>query len=296
MPTKILAIDDSKTMRLAIKITFAAEDADVTTVSKGSEAVARAKQMGADVVLVDAQLADGEPSGYDVCKSIKSDAATAKIPVLVMVSNQTGHDSGKLAAAGADGWIAKPFDTQELIDKVAEALGKPVAKPAAAAATAKPAARAPLSSPAAAAKPAAPKIPSAPVPGEAPRPAAKAAPAPVRAAPARPASKPPVSAAAAPARPMATAKPKPKPAAPAAGGADIPIAIPIPFTAADAPTPGIVQRLKQASGSGGSLAGLDPKVAEALASLSREVIEAVVWEVVPELAEQMIKQQQVRVS
>jgi CheY-like chemotaxis protein len=54
MPTKILAIDDSKTMRLAIKITFSAEDAEVVAVSKGSEAVARAKQIGADVVLVDA--------------------------------------------------------------------------------------------------------------------------------------------------------------------------------------------------------------------------------------------------
>ena len=41
MATKILAIDDSKTMRLAIKITFAAEDAEVTSVSKGSDAVAR---------------------------------------------------------------------------------------------------------------------------------------------------------------------------------------------------------------------------------------------------------------
>jgi CheY-like chemotaxis protein len=308
MPTKILAIDDSKTMRLAIKITFAAEDADVTSVSKGSEAVARAKQMGADVVLVDATLADGEPSGYEVCKSIKADAATAGIPVLVMVSGQQGQDAAKLQACGADGWIAKPFDTQELIDKVAGALGKPVAKPAAA--TAAPAARAqprPAAAPAKpapAAKPAAPKIPSAPVPREAARAAARPAAAPA----ARPAAAPiaakpvpkPAASVAAPAKPAASVAAPAKPAAaakPAAvaaptTGADIPIAIPIPFTAADAPTPGILKRLKDASASGSAVAGLDPKVAEALASLSREVVEAVVWEVVPELAEQMIKQQQ----
>jgi CheY-like chemotaxis protein len=69
MPTKILAIDDSKTMRLAIKITFAAEDCEVVAVSKGSEAVARAKQMPADVLIVDANLAAGEPSGYDVARA-----------------------------------------------------------------------------------------------------------------------------------------------------------------------------------------------------------------------------------
>src|SRR5215470_12900223 len=102
MPTKILAIDDSKTMRLAIKITFAAEDAEVTAVSKGSEAVVRAKQMVADVVLVDATLAAGEPSGYDVCSQLKSDGATAGIPVIILASGQTGVDAAKLKACGAD--------------------------------------------------------------------------------------------------------------------------------------------------------------------------------------------------
>ncbi|MGB1275684.1 MAG: response regulator, partial [Nannocystaceae bacterium] len=101
MPTKILAIDDSKTMRLAIKITFAAEDCEVIAVSKGSEAVARAKKMGADVLLVDANLAAGEPSGYDVCKAMKADSATSHIPVLILVSNQTGPDQSKLSASGA---------------------------------------------------------------------------------------------------------------------------------------------------------------------------------------------------
>jgi CheY-like chemotaxis protein len=302
MPTKILAIDDSKTMRLAIKITFAAEDADVTSVSKGSEAVARAKQMGADVVLVDASLADGEPSGYDVCKALKGDAATASIPVLVMVSGQTGHDAGKLASCGADGWIAKPFDTQELIDKVAGALGKPVAKPAAATASA--ARSQPRPAPAAA-KPAAPKIPSSPVPAEAARAAVKAAAAPVRPAPApatKPAPKPAPSAAKPASRPVAAVATAPAAGSAPTEGAAIPIAIPIPFTSADAPTPGIVQRLQAASGSGAAAAGaaaaagIDPKIAEALASLSREVIEAIVWEVVPELAEQMIKQQQARTA
>ena len=91
MPTKILAIDDSKTMRLAIKITFAAEDCEVVAVSKGSEAVARAKQMPADVLIVDAVLAAGEPSGYDVARQLRADPETAHIPVLILVSNQTGQ-------------------------------------------------------------------------------------------------------------------------------------------------------------------------------------------------------------
>jgi CheY-like chemotaxis protein len=341
MPTKILAIDDSKTMRLAIKITFAAEDADVTSVSKGSEAVARAKAMGADVVLVDSTLAAGEPSGYDVCRALKQDAATAGIPVIVLVSGQVGVDEGQLASAGADGWLAKPFDTQELIDKVAAVRGKPVAKPTGVAAAAKPAAK-----PAAAAAPAAaadeadasqsgqrarpqnrtqmgmpspvPKPVSQPAPAATKPAVAKPAisPASLAAKPAAATQAPPPSTKPAAAQPAgagagAAAKPAAQPAAAArpavaakpaaaagmarsatpaggiAAGGAIPIAIPIPFTAADSPTPGMVERLRHAAAAG----GVDPRVAEAIASLSREVIEAIVWEVVPELAESIIRKQ-----
>ncbi len=296
MPTKILAIDDSKTMRLAIKITFAAEDAEVVAVSKGSEAVGRAKQMGADVVLVDHRLAAGEPSGWEVCQALKADPATAQIPVLVMVARAPSpQDEAKAAECGAAGLIAKPFASQELIDKVqtavagAGASARPAAKPGGAPrpVPGKPPVRAPAAAPAAAprpaAKPAAPPRPAA-GPVASPRPAAKPTSAP------RPAAKP----AAAPrpaAKPAAAPRPAAKPpvrAPAAAAGAPIPIAVPIPFAPASAPTSKMLERLQQ----GGAAAGLDPKVAAALVQLSREVIEQVVWEVVPDLAEAIIKEQQ----
>jgi DNA-binding response OmpR family regulator len=128
MPTKILAIDDSKTMRLAIKITFAAEDCEVVAVSKGSEAVVRAKQMPADILIVDAVLAAGEPSGYEVARMLRADPETAHIPVLILVSNQTGIDEAQVQASGANGALTKPFDTQELLERVnALVSGKSVA-------------------------------------------------------------------------------------------------------------------------------------------------------------------------
>ncbi len=289
MPTKILAIDDSKTMRLAVKITFAAEDADVTSVSKGSDAVARAKQLSPDVILVDTALGDGEPSGYDVCQSLKSDPATQGTPVLLMVSNQTGVDQARFDAVGADGFISKPFDTQDLIDKVAAASGgvsrsadAQVAKPAAPAPA--PAPRPPVAAPA-------PPVaaPAARAPVAVPKPAPRPAPAPVAAAP-RPAVPKPAAA------PRPATRPAPAPASASASAAGraaaastgtIPIAVPIPFTAADSPTPGMLERLAKAAGD----AGIDPKVAEAIAALSRDVIESVVWEVVPHLAEEIIKKQ-----
>ena len=272
---KILAIDDSKTMRLAIKITFQAEDGEVVAVSKGSEAVARAKKQGSDIVLVDAVLADGEPSGYDVCRALKADSATAKTPVVIMVSNQAGIDNAAIEACGADGAITKPFDTSELIAKVANLTGgvvKPVVSTTPRPAPAKPVAAKPVAAkPAVAAKPVAAK----PVAAKPARPAATPRPA------ARPIAKPSP-------RPRASpVAPRPAASKPAASGG-IPIVMPIPFAPAHAPTAGILKRLSE----GKSIEGIDPKTAAALVSLSREVIEQVVWEVVPDLAEQIIRERQ----
>lgn len=288
MPTKILAIDDSKTMRLAIKITFAAEDCEVVAVSKGSEAVARAKQMPADVLIVDANLAAGEPTGYEVARQVRADPDTAHIPVLLLVSAQTGIDEGQVQASGANGAMTKPFDTQELLEKV-NALVSGKALP----------------------KAAAPQPRGAPTMGAAAKVAPVSAPTtPAATGAATGAAKPATpslglgakSAPAAPSPSVARGVPNPTPppmGASASGqklsaaftsvedmASKIPIAVPIPFASANNPTPGILKRLQEA---GGSASGLDPKAVQALLALSRDVVEQVVWEVVPEMAEQALK-------
>ena len=292
MPTKILAIDDSKTMRLAIKITFAAEDCEVVAVSKGSEAVARAKQMPADILIVDAVLAAGEPSGYEVARQLRADPETAHIPVLILVSNQTGIDEGQVQASGANGAMTQPVDTPELMEKVnALVSGKSVAsKPAAA--------RQPVSTTVSSTTSPSPS----PVPATAARPVPAAAPA-TAARPAQPVGTPaPKQAPTSPAKPAAASVAPSMSSASASGqgsrlpaaftsvedmASKIPIAVPIPIVPAGSPTPGMLKRLQAA---GGAASGLDPRAVEALLALSRDVVEQVVWEVVPDLAEQALKQ------
>jgi len=300
MPMKILALDDSKTMRLAIKITFAAEDVEVVAIGKGAEALARAKQMAADVVLLDANFAAGEPSGYDICRALRADASTSNIPVIMMLPAHTGVDEGQLRACGADAAILKPFDTQELIDKVAGVVAKPRAV---AASAARPAAAAVpragvIVGVAAPARAMATTRPLDPVetPGPSPRPAAVAfpqvrptaspTPATMGATTATPASSatPPLGRAPAPIQPVPVAA---QAHSPVGRAGDIPIAVPIPFVPASGPTPGVLRRLQEAGG----VPGVDPKAAELLVRLSREVIEQIAWEIVPELAEQIIRAQ-----
>ena len=66
--------------------------------------------------------------------------------------------------------------------------------------------------------------------------------------------------------------------------------MPIPFTAASSPTPGMLERIRSAAGNGAAVSGLDPNAVQALLRLTDEVLMEVVWEVVPDLAEEMIKQ------
>jgi len=296
MPTKILAIDDSKTMRLAIKITFAAEDCEVVAVSKGSEAVVRAKQMPADILIVDAVLAAGEPSGYEVARMLRADPETAHIPVLILVSNQTGIDESQVQASGANAALTKPFDTQELLERVnALVSGKAVATKSTAPG------KAGAATYSATASSSAPKAAPAVTPAvPAPAPQAPQAARPLLATPqAAPGLK---HAPTSPARPAAASVAPSMSSASASGqgqrlpaaftsvedmASKIPIAVPIPFTSAGSPTPGMLKRLQAA---GGAASGLDPKAVEALLALSRDVVEQVVWEVVPDLAEHALKQ------
>jgi DNA-binding response OmpR family regulator len=64
-----------------------------------------------DLVLLDNRLGAGE--GADACKQLKADPATAAIPVVLISANM--HLEALTATSGADGFLAKPFDIDELI-------------------------------------------------------------------------------------------------------------------------------------------------------------------------------------
>jgi CheY-like chemotaxis protein len=272
VPTKILVADDSATMRRVLEMTFAGEDARVLSVDNGDAAINKAAELVPDVVFADASMSGVD--GYEVARRIKAMPQLAKVAVIVMASQHTPYDDGKGRAAGVDDHIPKPFDTQSVIDKVAQVLARPRVMPASTGGEApRPVAAPPAPRPAqlGAAPPAAPArsavgnatrmgiggpVPQPAPPRPAPVPAAaSAAPQPVRSAPA------PAAVAAAPA-------PRPAPA---------------PAAAIDTATATMAQKL-------GGL-GLSREQVEGVLALSREVVEQVVWEVVPVLAEQLIKEE-----
>lgn len=137
MSKKLLLADDSITIQKVIGITFANEDYSLSVVDNGDAALEKARALQPDLVLADVFMPG--KNGYELCAALKADAALQQIPVLLLAGTFEPFDEAKARKSGADGWIAKPFESQALIDRVEELLARP-----------RPAAIAPASVPAAA--------------------------------------------------------------------------------------------------------------------------------------------------
>jgi CheY-like chemotaxis protein len=256
-------------MRKVLEITFAGQDFRLILCASADEAVTKLSERPA-IALVDAGL-EGT-SGYDLCRNLK--ASQPGLQVIMLSNKQQPYDRNRGTQVGADDFMDKPFDTQQLIDKVIALSKKQAGAPAPAPVAASPA-RAPTLSygqnpvPGGIGTPPVP-VPVPPAPLAASR---QTAPGMLGA----PAAAPSVSRA--PTLLGAQLPPEltPKPV-PAGSPAAQPVAAAMSGNGVD-----FAQKL-------GSL-GLTPQQVEGVLTLSREVVERVVWEVVPTLAETLIREE-----
>jgi DNA-binding response OmpR family regulator len=234
---KLLAVEDSKTMRKVLGITFATDEFEAMLAESPQQALSQLDQFRPDMVLLDVTL--GETNGYDLCRQVKSRAPGT--PVMILSSRQQPYDPVRGAEVQADDFIDKPFDTQQLREKVKKLMvqngGRVAAPPARPAAVA--------------AAPARPAIPRTPPPAMPPPPAPSVIRAPANMARGAAQSAPPVQ-----------------------------------------------ERMGHAMASNGAALKaqledmeLTREQVQAVLALSREVIERVVWEVVPVLAETLIREE-----
>lgn len=116
MSNKLLLADDSITIQKVVGIIFANEDYELTVVDNGDAALEKAKQIIPDIILVDA-LMPGK-TGYEVCAEVRRDARLKAIPLLLLTGAFEPFDEDKARQSGADDFISKPFESQQLIDRV----------------------------------------------------------------------------------------------------------------------------------------------------------------------------------
>jgi len=127
VPT-VYFIDDSATMREVIKIAFRRENIQVITCADAASALEQFEQTRPDVVITDVIMPDQD--GYSVCSQIKENPDLSATPVLLMSGVVNKSVADKAVSVKADELIRKPFQPQELINRVKALLEpKTVAAP-----------------------------------------------------------------------------------------------------------------------------------------------------------------------
>ena len=123
MSIKILLADDSITIQKVIGIIFGGEEYSLTVVDNGKAAIDKAHDVSPDVLLIDALMPG--MSGYEVCEAIRATPALANKPILLLTGSFEPFDEVRAKSCGADDFLAKPFESQQIVTKVKDlyALG-----------------------------------------------------------------------------------------------------------------------------------------------------------------------------
>jgi CheY-like chemotaxis protein len=120
MSIKVLVADDSITIQKVIGIIFGGDEYSLTIVDNGKSAVDKARETNPDILLIDALMPG--MTGYEVAEAVRSTPALAAKPILLLTGSFEPFDEEKAKKCGADDFIAKPFESQQIITKVKELL------------------------------------------------------------------------------------------------------------------------------------------------------------------------------
>lgn len=121
MSIKVLAIDDSRTIRHLLSMTLGDAGFEVTTADDGVEGVEAFQQADADVVITDINMPNMD--GFGVINSIRQGEVNNRVPILVLTTESGADLKTRARDAGATGWIVKPFDDVSLISALKRVTG-----------------------------------------------------------------------------------------------------------------------------------------------------------------------------
>lgn len=116
----VLVVDDEERNQRLLKDLLEAQGHRVTLAADGEEALDKARGDGPDVLLLDIMLP--KMNGFDVCRALKSGASTAGIPVIMVTSLASREDRLRGIEAGADDFLTKPIDIQEVALRTRNAI------------------------------------------------------------------------------------------------------------------------------------------------------------------------------
>lgn len=117
---KILVVDDEPDISKLIKARMESAGYSVFTAFDGAEALKAVKENMPDLILLDVMLP--KMDGYQVCRLLKFDEKSKHIPIIMLTARAGESDKEKSVEAGADAYLTKPFQTEELLSKISSLL------------------------------------------------------------------------------------------------------------------------------------------------------------------------------
>ncbi|MYM40775.1 MULTISPECIES: response regulator [Telluria group] len=121
MAKTILAVDDSSSLRQMVAFSLKAAGYQVVEAVDGQDGLDKAKQQTVDLVLTDQNMP--RMDGLQLIKLLRELPAYQKTPILMLTTESSDEMKSKGRAAGANGWLVKPFDPQRLIEVVKKVIG-----------------------------------------------------------------------------------------------------------------------------------------------------------------------------
>jgi two-component system, chemotaxis family, chemotaxis protein CheY len=117
---RILAVDDSPSMRQMVSATLTAAGHSVEQASDGREALAAARREVFDVVITDINMPNMD--GIALVKELRGLDTYSVVPLLVLTTDGTADCKDRGRKAGATGWLLKPFSPDRLLAVIAKVL------------------------------------------------------------------------------------------------------------------------------------------------------------------------------
>lgn len=116
MAKKVLTVDDSKTMRDMVSFTLKGAGFDVVEAEDGVDALSVLDKTSVDLIITDINMPNMD--GVTLVKRVRGGGAHRSVPILVLTTEGSDQKKADGRAAGATGWIVKPFTPDKLVQVV----------------------------------------------------------------------------------------------------------------------------------------------------------------------------------
>ncbi|MBE0425796.1 MAG: response regulator [Nitrospirae bacterium] len=121
MNKRILTVDDSASMRQMLNFTLTSAGYDVTEAVDGVDALEKLNGEPVNMLIADINMPNMD--GIELIRKVRANAVYKFVPIIILTTESQSTLKGEGKAAGATGWIVKPFTPSQLIAVVKKVLG-----------------------------------------------------------------------------------------------------------------------------------------------------------------------------